>query len=401
VDRRGSRFRRTAQNAGIRAHGSAALISRRALLATPAILIGATKFDLRAIERDRVLRNAAAALDQKPITVTAASSSRSAGGPHDYFSEGDYWWPDPANPNGPYIQKDGLSNPNNFNAHREALIRLSVIVPALTAAWKLTGEGQYATHAAAHLHAWFVEPATRMSPHLLYAQAIQGRATGRGTGIIDTLHLVEVARSIELLGDALPSRVGVKQWFADYLRWMTTHKYGIDERDAKNNHATCWFLQAAAFARLTGNAEITELCRDRFRRVLLPDQMAADGSFPLELRRTKPYGYSLFNLDAMTSLAQVLSLSGDRAFEFKTEDGRSIEKGVTFLAPFIADKTKWPFAKDVMYWDNWPVRHPALLFAGVAYNRGEWLDLWKRLDPDPQVPEIIRNYPIRQPLLWL
>ena len=48
-------------------------------------------------------------LTVKPITVTSFHSERSAGGRHDFFSEGDYWWPDPANLNGPYIQKDGPS----------------------------------------------------------------------------------------------------------------------------------------------------------------------------------------------------------------------------------------------------------------------------------------------------
>ena len=28
---------------------------------------------------------------------------------------------------------------------------------------------------------------------------------------------------------------------------MTTHPYGIAERDAKNNHGTCWVAQVAAF----------------------------------------------------------------------------------------------------------------------------------------------------------
>ena len=45
------------------------------------------------------------------------------------------------------------------------------------------------------------------------------------------------------------------------------------------------------------------VCRDRFKTVLVPNQIAADGSFPLELRRTKPYGYSLFNLDAFATTA--------------------------------------------------------------------------------------------------
>ena len=48
-----------------------------------------------------------------------------------------------------------------------------------TAAWKLTGDRQYSDHAAKHLRAWFVDPATRMNPNLQYAQAIHGRFTGR------------------------------------------------------------------------------------------------------------------------------------------------------------------------------------------------------------------------------
>src|ERR1051326_5967523 len=91
-------------------------------------LKGAEKFDLAAIERGRVLKAATKYLTERPVTVTAASSPRSAGGKHDFFSEGDYWWPDPEHPNGPYIQRDGMSNPDNFVEHRRYLIdRKSVV----------------------------------------------------------------------------------------------------------------------------------------------------------------------------------------------------------------------------------------------------------------------------------
>ena len=100
--------------------------------------------------------------------------------------------PNPANPNGPYVEKDGVTNPDNFTAHRHALIRLSLQMPALTAAWVVTGKRKYAQHAAEHLRAWFLNPATLMNPNLQYSQAVRGRSTGRGIGIIDTIHLVEV-----------------------------------------------------------------------------------------------------------------------------------------------------------------------------------------------------------------
>src|ERR1035438_524349 len=166
-------------------------------LALPAMRASraAAQLDLAAIERTRVLTAADKYLGEAPVTVIAAGSPRSAGGKHDFFSEGDYWWPDPANPKGPYIQRDGMTNPDNFVEHRRAMIRLSLAVPALAAAYKITKERKYAEHAAAHLRAWFVDEPTRMNPNLQYAQAIQGRFTGRGTGIIDTLHLVEAARA--------------------------------------------------------------------------------------------------------------------------------------------------------------------------------------------------------------
>jgi Alginate lyase len=360
--------------------------------------------DLVSFERARVLRIANKLLNEAPVTVTSASSPRSAGGPHDYFSEGDYWWPDPQNPDGPYIQRDGESNPDNFLAHRRALMRLSVHVPALAAAWRVTKQQRYSDHARRHLRAWFRDEPTRMTPHLLYSQAIKGRFTGRGTGIIDTVHLVEVARAITVLerGKQLADeeQTAFRDWFSRYLTWMTTHQYGIDEREARNNHGTCWVMQVAEFARYVGRDDLVAYCRDRYRTVLVPNQIAADGSFPEELRRTKPYGYSLFNLDGMAMCCEILSAPQDSLWTFELADGRGIRKAFAFLVPFIADKKKWTRTPDVMYFDEWPVRQPALLFGGIGLHEPSYLELWKKLNPDPTVEEVVRNYFIRQPVLW-
>ncbi|WP_317040274.1 alginate lyase family protein [Pedobacter insulae] len=353
--------------------------------------------------RRQILSEAAWAIKQQPITVTAQSSSRSAGDKHDFFSEGDYWWPDPQNPSGPYIQKDGLTNPEIFVAHRLAMIRFSRIVGALASAYKLTGEAKYVSAALLHLKAWFSDPATLMNPNLLFAQAIQGRFTGRGIGIIDTIQLMEVAQGILVMEKAIePADLKlIKQWFTDYLTWLTTHQYGKDELNAKNNHGTCWVMQVASFATLTGDQKMLDFCRERFKNVLLPDQMAKDGSFPLELARTKPYGYSIFNLDAMTMICQILSVDGNNLWTYQTEDGRSIKKGIEFLYPFVADKDKWPFKKDVMHWENWPVAQPFLVMGAHAYQNNEWLVTWKKLEHQPAVEEVIRNLPIRHPFIWL
>jgi hypothetical protein len=289
-----------------------------------------------------------------------------------------------------------MTNPDNFVEHRKALMRLSMQVPALAAAWKITHDKRYADRAALHLRAWFVDDATRMNPNLQYSQAIHGRFTGRGIGIIDTIHLVEVARAIEALPLTNRDLDAIKQWFTDYTTWMMTHPYGIAERDATNNHGTCWVMQVAAFAHLTGDRKTLDYAGDRFKTVLLPNQEAPDGSFPQEMKRTKPYGYSLFNLEAFSTIAQILDL-----WSFELPDGRGMRKAVAFMAPFIRDKKKWPLKPDVMYDDQWPMRQSSLLFAGLAFGDAAYIDLWKTLPADSKVDEVIRNFFIRQPVLWI
>lgn len=366
---------------------------------------GLPETGLFAKERARVIRLAEEYKSLKPITVTAESSPRSAGGIHDFYSEGDYWWPDPENPDGPYVQRDGLTNPENFTAHRDAMIRFSQISGALASAYLVTKDEHYVKALAPHLKAWFIDEATRMNPNLLYAQAIKGKVTGRGIGIIDTVQLMEVAKAIEAVersGVISHSEIQeMKDWFSEYLTWITTHPYGIDERNHGNNHSVCWAMQAAVFAKLVGNQEVLDYCREMYKTVLLPDQMAEDGSFPLELKRTKPYGYSLFTLDAMATLCQVYAEDAENLSTYQSPDGKSLAKGISFLYPYVADKGSWPYQKDVMYWDNWPVRHPFLLFGGLAFHQENYLTLWDSLDTDFDTPEVIRNMPVRFPMLWI
>lgn len=355
--------------------------------------------------KDQTLAKAAWALNEQPVTVTASVSPRSAGGKHDFYSEGDYWWPDPNQPDGPYIQRDGQTNPDNFVAHRHAMIRLSQIIGALASAYVITNDDKYVSHAFRHASAWFVETATRMNPSLLYAQAIKGKVTGRGIGIIDTIHLIEVAQGLLLMekSPVVDQRLlgAIKNWFAEYLTWLTTHQYGKDEMNAENNHGTCWVMQVAAFAKFTANEELISFCKERYKTVLLPNQMAENGSFPRELRRTKPYGYSLFNLDAMVMVCQILSEEKDNLWKFQTKDRKSIEEGIQFLFPYVENKDKWPFGKDVMYWEYWPVAHPFTVFGAIEFSNRQWFNTWRKLDHDPRVEEVIRNLPVRHPIIWL
>ncbi|MCB0450536.1 MAG: alginate lyase family protein [Confluentibacter sp.] len=362
-------------------------------------------FNLVSIEKERVLNDALHYKNEKPITITRFLCERSAGTAHDFYSEGDYWWPDPENPSGPYLRKDGLTNPENFTKHRELMVRFSQISGAMASAYLITKNERYVKQLIPHLKAWFVNPKTRMNPNLLYAQAIKGVATGRGIGIIDTIHLMEVALAVKTIETSKSVSqtdiAAIKSWFSSYLEWLTTHPFGIAERDNGNNHSVCWAMQVAVFAKLVNNQELLAYCSTFYKNTLLPNQMAANGSFPLELARTKPYGYSIFNLDAMATLCQILSSKEENMFAFQTSDGRSLALGLAFLFPYLKNKSEWLYQKDVMFWEDWPVRQPSLLFGGLALDNKAYLETWKSLNPQLTKQEIIRNMPVRYPLLWM
>jgi hypothetical protein len=390
------------------------LVSLLAFLATaltPAVAQAVPLFEQVAeIERERVLRLASSAMQAQPVSLRTAALpafAKDAGAmPGDYLSMGDYWWPNPATADGlPYVRRDGESNPGNFDEHRRLMREMRDAVATLAAAYLVSGDASYAQRAAEWLEAFFVSPGSRMNPHLRFAQAIPGVSPGRGIGIIDTLHLAEVALAASAIADApgIPAGTlaGTRAWFADYLKWMRTHPNGLEEAAATNNHSVAYWLQVAVFARHTGDATAQAEARRTFCEVLLPDQLASDGSFPRELARTKPFGYSIFQLDNVVLMTEMLSTPQQDLWTFTLPDGRSVAKAVGFLYPYLADRAAWPFAKDIAHFEAWPVRQPALLFAGHRLGRPEYLALWKRLQADPENAEIRRNMAVTQPLLWL
>ena len=357
------------------------------------------------IEKETVIKRADKFLDTKPRTVTASSCPRSEGGKHDFYSEGPYWWPDPKNPNGPFIRKDGLRFPGRFQNHDEDLRNFSWIVGTHTSAWILTGKEIYVKAAMDHLKAWFIDSTTMMNPNMLYAQAIRGVNTGRGVGIIDAGQLMDVAQSVLILEKspnvAAKDIEQIKDWFKQFIAWLTTHPYGIDEMNAKNNHGSWWHAQVASYARLVKNDKVLQMGLNHYKEILLPNQMASDGSYPEELARTKPYSYSLFNLDATASLLWILTDNSKDIWNYNLSDGRGISRGLDYMLPYLRDKSKWNGSKDVDHWDQQPEARQFMLFAALAGNKVEWFELWKSLRKKNSSDDSRRSMMIKNPLIWL
>jgi len=299
-------------------------------------------------ERAQVIdKLAAEALSAGPWSVTfqRPSGLNVDAGPNDYVSEGPYWWPDPKNPSGPYIRKDGQRNPGRFEGNREDLGKMSEAVLALGMGAFLLGKAGCAAHANQVLSVWFVDPKTRMNPNLQHGQMVRGISTGRGTGIIDTIALMHAAQGVVLLETAggLDAGVaqGVRAWYAGYLKWLTTSKYGLDEKKSGNNHATWWTAQAASFAAFTGDTAAQRMCWDHYRNYLVPSEIKPDGSCPLEEERTNSLSYSCYNLDAFATLCRLAQTAGVDLWHFRTSKGIGVEKSFNYLMPYVLDPGKW------------------------------------------------------------
>ncbi len=362
--------------------------------------------DVAAIDRERVLKAADGALGRAPAPLTSIPAPRSPGTPHDFYSEAEFYWPDPGSAQGPYVLRSGARNPAAFSAHRDALLQLAMDVPALVAAFVLTREARYAVRAGAHLKAWFVEPATAMTPNMLFAQVIPPARAGRFEGVVEAVHLAEVAQSIAFLGGAEglaeAELAGVRRWFADYFEWLDGSRLAGLARDDKSHHGSSWLLQASAFARLNeaDDRPLTALGH-RFKTSTIRGQILADGTFPHELTTLNPYRNSLFNLDMLAGVCLLLSTRFESVWDFELQDGPGMRAALARHYPFLRDRRAWPYPADREYFNDLPLRRPSLLFGARAYGRPEYAELWKRLPPDTGVRELQETLPIRQPLLWV
>ena len=358
-------------------------------------------------ERDQALRLADRALDLTPVHITDVLPPEARCKRGDYYSNGEYWWPDPDQPDGlPYIRRDGYENPDSFKTHRRSMRAVAGASAALTMGYRLTGKTDYANAALRWLHEFFVAPATRMNPHLCYAQAVPGRATGRSYGVIDTRVLIEVPQLVKVLQEspgATPETIdGIKGWFAQYLYWLRTHSHGRQEARNLNNHATCYTVQLSAYATFVGDERWVDRCRRWYRRVLLPSQMANDGSCPKELARTRPYSYSIFNLEQMVMLCHLLSAPGNDLWSFELPDGRGVKRGLDFLYGYLADKRTWCYGEDAEnIADRLPHRMAWMLMAARTLGDDRWAQLWHRLPSVEDDHLLADQHTCRYAALWL
>jgi hypothetical protein len=254
-------------------------------------------------------------LNEKPVSVMDKPGVGASKNKHDYFSYAPLWWPDPANPKGPWIWRDGVMNQGQMDkGDFRRFATMCHRVYDLAIAGYVLNDNRYSDAAAAQIRVWFLDPATRMNPSLNHAQAVPNREVGRAYGLVEMRFLQEVLDAATILQAQAngswnaKDAAALKQWMKDYRTWLTTSPFLPAIRRLTNHHASWLDYQRICLALYLGD---TTDARNILQTETIPrlsKQILEDGSQPEDLKRADSLSYSLFNLEACLRLAQAARL---------------------------------------------------------------------------------------------
>jgi hypothetical protein len=301
----------------------------------------------------KLLKDAGQSLSSGPFTVVSKKRLPPSGDRHDYISMGPYWWPDPDKPDGlPYIRKDGEVNPEvRLYEDYDKLKAMIKAVRSLTIAYYFTGEEKYASHASLLIRTWFIDPETRMNPHLNYGQSVPGITDGRQYGIIETLEMPYVIDGIGLIQDSESwteaDQKAMVEWFKEFLNWLLHSTLGRDEADQPNNHGTWYDVQCVTYALFTDQVELAVKIINENTLARLSGHIKPDGSQPMELARTRSWGYSVMNLKGFFMLAGLAKKLKIDLINDHTGGKSQIQTALDFFIPYLRGDKEWEYKQIV------------------------------------------------------
>ena len=282
-------------------------------------------------------------------------------------------------------------------------------VANLCAAWLVSHDVRFAA-GAARLAAGLCAPgASLLSPSPAIADPTPS-APAPATGVLtiaDLAPMAEMVRSFSFLTDTEPWTPALVQatdaWCKRFLEWLTTERNPVLARDTKDHNASAWLLLTGAVSRAQREDRVLDDCRHRFRKPTLRNQIGLNGVFPHEVATETPFRNSLLNFDLLGGCAQLLASPFDELWSYELIDGTSLRSAVAYLYPSLEERHNWKYLADPQFFRDLPGRRPALLFAGRAYNRPEYVQIWQTA-PAPDfaaLPEAVAaSFPISEPLLF-
>ena len=287
-----------------------------------------------------LIEKADALLDVQDYTVIDKQILAPTNDPHDYLSISRYWWPDKSKADGlPWVRHDGDTNPDTQTdkVDRKRIGAMTTAVKNLSYAYYFSDNEAYAKKGVRLIKAWFLNPETRMNPHLEYAQSVPGVDKRRRSGILDgrliplwILDSIAIFSKSEHWSDA--DNKQMNKWLSSYLIWLTNSELGKSGAKQTNNHGSWYRFQTVALAWYLGE---TKLLAKQLKaaKVGLTKQLNKQGGQTHELERTKSYFYSCFNLNAVTRTAIIADKAGDSLWDYPSSESSDLLLAINYLIP--------------------------------------------------------------------
>jgi hypothetical protein len=325
-------------------------------------------------------------LEMEPVSVIYKLQTPPSGDKHDYMSIGPYWWPNPETPDSlPYIRKDGERNPEIYKiTDHKYCSKMIEAVGTLSLAYFITKESKYSGKAVQLLRIWFLDEETKMNPNLNYAQGIPSICEGRGIGIIETAFFYIIIDAIGILETSddwsEEDDSNMKKWFEEYLTWLTTNQYGIDESNWKNNHGSWYDVQVVSISLFLGKNDLAKKILNEAKIKRISAHILQNGKQPFELERTRSWHYSEFNLTALFQLAVLGDNIGINLWDYESDKGGSMRKALDYLLGYILKMDQWEYEQieDI----NPESIYPLLLLSEKKYDKKIYSDWIKKIYSD-------------------
>lgn len=338
-------------------------------------------------------------------SVMEKSGTAPSGDKHDYISIGRYFWPDPKAADGlPWVRRDGEVNPAVFSPSydKAASDAMFATVSQLSAGYFFLGDETYAARAVEQIDAWFLAPATAMTPHLIFAEGVPGVAEGRAQGVIEFSKVIDLIDAVGLLTGSEAwknaDQAAFRTWMERYHGWLTSHPNALREAAAKNNHGTYYDAQVAALALYLGRIDEAKGIIEAVKTKRIATQILPSGEQPEEVARANSWFYSVFNLQALMDLAAIGDRVGVDLWSYRTDDGRSIKGALEYLLRFGIEGQVWPYGGGI---ELGRIYEP-LLRASAAYQEPRYAELARSLGDTDNDGDVMDDEKARRVvrLLW-
>lgn len=292
-------------------------------------------------------------LRNEPNITVVQKSQCLTGDPHNYESLSSYFWPNPQNPNGAYIEKDGQLNPEVNLYDRNKIDELAKRLKYFGVAYYLTRDKKYHTAFVSQMRDWFINSDSYMYPNFEYAQIIKGLNNGHGQphGLIDAYVLTDALDAIRLVGSMKSYKRSdikkMKAWCGEFTQWMLDSNLGKKESRQPNNHGPAYDGLIYSMADFVGNNHLCDSLAATFFERRLKTQIMENGCQPGELKRTRALHYSALNLRFVINFCKMHECKGQKS---RRESIERISKALLFLYPYLDNRDAFPYIEITNSW---------------------------------------------------